>query len=298
MRKDSIVTEDSEVFYVYVLLDPRTDEKYEYEDYKFEYCPFYVGFGREKRSSQHTKIVKARILNEDKKFFLTGNRLKKNIIKRILEFGREPVECIISSGLKHKEANSLERELIALIGRRDQKTGTLTNLTDGGEGQLNPSAETKRKILKAHLGRIPSPETKERISKSRTGKHVGEEHWMRNSEYSESRKVFIDSGVKTQFKPGQEPHNKDKTYEELYGEEKANELKKKVSNRSYKNQEGSSNFNARKRLFIDPDGKEYYSCGDFRKFLKEHKLNRSKIRKVLHGELEHWKGWKVYDIKE
>lgn len=43
------------------------------------------------------------------------------------------------------------------------------NLTDGGEGLLNPSDKTREKLRKANLGKHPSAETKEKMSKARIG---------------------------------------------------------------------------------------------------------------------------------
>lgn len=43
-----------------------------------------------------------------------------------------------------EEACSIERYLIAFYGRSDQNLGTLVNMTDGGEGTVNISEESKR----------------------------------------------------------------------------------------------------------------------------------------------------------
>ena len=45
-----------------------------------------------------------------------------------------------------RKGETLEFEFIKLYGRTDLGLGTLTNLTNGGEGQLNPSAETRIKL--------------------------------------------------------------------------------------------------------------------------------------------------------
>jgi hypothetical protein len=50
---------------------------------------------------------------------------------------------IVEDKLSWEEACIRERVLIKEYGRRDQKSGTLVNLTDGGEGLLNPSQEVR-----------------------------------------------------------------------------------------------------------------------------------------------------------
>jgi group I intron endonuclease len=63
----------------------------------------------------------------------------------------------------------LERRYIKLLKTR--RPGGY-NLTDGGEGLLNPTLEIRLKISKAITGRKHTPETLEKISNSRKGKGV------------------------------------------------------------------------------------------------------------------------------
>ena len=48
---------------------------------------------------------------------------------------------IIETGLTADRAKILEIELIKQYGRKDKNKGTLVNLTDGGDGLLNPTKE-------------------------------------------------------------------------------------------------------------------------------------------------------------
>jgi group I intron endonuclease len=47
------------------------------------------------------------------------------------------------------------------------------NMTDGGDGMLNPSQEVREKWSKQRIGRKASEETKMKMSKSGIGKHLG-----------------------------------------------------------------------------------------------------------------------------
>jgi hypothetical protein len=88
---------------------------------------FYVGIG-----------------NEIKRAFDTKNRSNK-YWKNIVNKCGHTVE-IIEDGLTWEEACEREKYWIKFYGRFDLKKGTLINMTDGGDGQSNPSEETRQKL--------------------------------------------------------------------------------------------------------------------------------------------------------
>lgn len=93
-------------------------------------------------------------------------------------------------------ACELEQFLIQEYGRRDLGTGSLVNMTDGGDGSLNResprkgvtlSEETKRKMSEAKKGHKHSEETKLKISESSKGKKLSEEHKANMSKAKKGR---------------------------------------------------------------------------------------------------------------
>ena len=79
---------------------------------------------------------------------------------------------IESDGLLEFEAFARERDLIASLRARGVR---LVNLTDGGEGTLNPSDETRAKLSAYQRGRKKSADHIEKIRQANTGKLRTEE---------------------------------------------------------------------------------------------------------------------------
>lgn len=114
-------------FYVYVYLDPRPGKGLQ---------PIYVGKGTVDldRASYHWE---RRCVNP----FL------QSVLDKIRAAGLVPQITIAAYMEDEDEAFAMERDLIAQYGRRDLRTGSLCNLTDGGQGVsgLKYSEERLRK---------------------------------------------------------------------------------------------------------------------------------------------------------
>lgn len=111
--------------------------------------PFYIGVGS---SANYNRA------------YTSENRNKHwNNIVNITGYEVE----ILFDNLSDDEARSKEIEFINLYGRVDQKTGTLVNLTDGGDGCLSRimKEETKKKIGNKHKGKKYTKEFKDKLSK-------------------------------------------------------------------------------------------------------------------------------------
>lgn len=92
---------------------------------------------------------------------------------------------ILKSDLSWEEACELEILLISYYGRRDLGTGSLVNLTNGGEGSLGVivSEETRQKLSEASKGFKHSEETKEICKMINLGRKRSDETKKKLSEY-------------------------------------------------------------------------------------------------------------------
>jgi len=107
--------------------------------------PYYIGKGSNKRARYHTKRD------------ITAPPLDKSRI------------VILETNLTEIGALALERRMIRWYGRKDNHTGILRNLTDGGEGGSGriQSQSEKDKRAKKTTGLTRTKEQKDNISKGR-----------------------------------------------------------------------------------------------------------------------------------
>jgi predicted GIY-YIG superfamily endonuclease len=133
--------------------------------------PFYIGIGKtEKRAfSKHRR-----------------NKYWKSITSKT----NYEVE-ILFDNLSWEECCVKEIELIKLYGRKDNGTGILVNMTDGGEGSLGiiKSDEVRKKLSECQsgdkhyfYGKSHSDETKEKLSIKLKGRIISEESRKKMSE--------------------------------------------------------------------------------------------------------------------
>ena len=120
---------------------------------------FYIGIGIPKRPYQMSK-------SERNNFTL--KKIKKAKKKKSFHIQ------ILHSGLNRDQAIWYEISYIKSIGRRDLGLGTLTNLTDGGEGTKSfpgywkgkhRSEATKEKLRQANTGKILPKKQRQDLSK-------------------------------------------------------------------------------------------------------------------------------------
>lgn len=153
-------------YYVYVIMDPRLKVEYIFNEFKFDYFPFYIGYGKNDRIKHHLY-----------KRELSRKCYKTSKIKSILDSGLSPIFLKISENLTFEQANELEILFISLMGRIDIGTGILSNHTAGGMGTKDKvlSPESKDKMSKSHIGIKHSNETKCKLSNIHIGKTLSSE---------------------------------------------------------------------------------------------------------------------------
>jgi hypothetical protein len=166
--------------YVYIYLDPRKCGNFSYGKFTFNYEPFYVGVGKGLRFREH--------IRESFKF-KSLNLFRYNKIRKIIkETKNEPIIIKLFEKLSREEANRIEIDLIEKIGR--YPFGPLTNLTVGGDGVVDPSQETRKK-MSLHCS-FRRPEVRKKISISRRGIKLSEEtkKKMKESRMGEKNPMF------------------------------------------------------------------------------------------------------------
>ena len=128
-------------YYVYELWDPIKHE------------PFYVGKGTVgSKYPRYACHLKGAFYKKNGKY--KNNSHKDHRIRKIISQGYTPEIKIVLEIEEEELAFDKEKELIKLYGRRDLKTGSLTNKTEGGDGVSGRISTEKEKLKKrlSHLG--------------------------------------------------------------------------------------------------------------------------------------------------
>ena len=131
---------------------------------------FYIGIGSEKRAYQKNP--------------------RSDFCKRVVSIHGYEVQ-ILKSDLLWKDACELEKLLISWYGRRNLNTGTLVNMTEGGDGSVgySPSEESRRSRSEKMKGVPKSEKARKNMNKSKIGKSISEEHRLK-CKLSNAKKVI------------------------------------------------------------------------------------------------------------
>jgi len=174
--------------------------------------PFYVGWTDTKtkgknRPKEHLKEERRAGSNIN-----TGNRLKLNIIRKIRKSGMdvEIREVFYTDDLD--QSFNVERDLICQYGRRDLGKGTLSNMTDGGEGKVGVIDSEYTRSLKAQA----------RIGKKHTAESI---NLIKSARKKQKPAVWSDDAKLKQSQRTHLRQNLGKTYDEIHGPEAGNKIK-------------------------------------------------------------------------
>ncbi len=138
------------------------------------------------------------------------NKRRNNLWQKITNKSDYNVEIILEN-LTWKEAIKKEIEFIKYYGRINLNTGTLSNLTDGGDGTKNKiiSLETKNRMSESKKGTKLSEETKRKISKLHTGRIKSEDEIKKLSKALLGHKISEETKKKiSEIKKGKIAHNR------------------------------------------------------------------------------------------
>jgi len=185
---------ESDRFYVYALLDSSI------QDSEYIFQPFYIGKGKGNRAWSHIR-----------EHLSAGcNPIKESRIKKIKSKGIEIKVGAWRYFDNEKNALQFESNLISKLGRINNGSGILTNLTLGGDGGTSGipcSEEKKLAISKANTGKKRSSQYIEQLSQRmrgnspwNKGKKLSTEYRKKLSESHRGRKQSPES-VEARIKP-------------------------------------------------------------------------------------------------
>jgi len=212
------------MYYVYLLKNPTT------------MLPFYVGKGKGKRAQYH--------ILRNQKGKNTENPYKDHVIRQILNEGLSPIIEYVFWSNDEKMAYDFEEELIVKYGRkRYDPNGILTNLCKDNRPPHNEYSEERKQSYRERMlgntlnkGRIQSQEEKDKRANSlqkayNNGTRVVTNKMRESSRKTHSGKVVSDKTRKKQSDSAKinKAWRIGKTNEEIFGIEKAKEIREKKS---------------------------------------------------------------------
>jgi hypothetical protein len=126
------------------------------------------------------------IAKEDNGIYRRANEIKlgRNLIHQSIINKTTIIVEIVLDGLTWEEACEKEKELIMLYGRKDQGTGILSNMTDGGEGAINRIYSEQANLSRSVKlkGRKFSEETINKMKASRNARTDSQKGYKRSEE--------------------------------------------------------------------------------------------------------------------
>lgn len=315
MKNEAI---EKNIFYVYAYLDPRKLGDYSYDNFGFEYEPFYIGKGKKDRYRNLLKTYRKTY----------ENRHLKNRIDSIRKEEKKPIVTKVLDCLFEFESFAVEMTLIDGFGRRDLGTGTLCNLTNGGDGcsgrivtkeqierqKKNWVSPYKGKKIEEIVGEKRGTELRKQASdrmkknnpmKKEENKRYGKENVMSNPNVKKRHGKVVTSEEFRRKQSDAKKGEKNPNYGKIFGDDnpaRRPEVRAKLRMASAgKNNGMYGKPNPRAREVAMMKRKEYIIISpenigvmtkDLRGFCKKYDLSKSGMNAVANGYYtQHRGGW-------
>ena len=222
---------ENNVFYVYVLRHP-------------DGVPLSVGKGCGARAKRHLSRSHSQFVNR--------------IISKIRRDGGDPVVDFVFETDDERAAHVREIELIGFYGRRNNGTGCLANLTDGGEGQSGRvcSDETRKKIGAKSADRECTIETRAKISKA----HKGRKH---TSDAVEAYRIAAIARATPEYRAAQAERTKVQWTPERKAKQSAS-MRARWDEKSFRDNISEKNSIAAKLQWADADYREKWMASRYK----------------------------------
>jgi hypothetical protein len=239
------------ISYNYILLDPRKAGQYTYEGLNFSllYEPYYVGKGKKNRMYGHFQDYS---LKDD----ILKNRKIKSLLKLYTKSILRQFVIQVNKNISNTTANEKEIQIIKAIGRIDLKSGSLCNLSDGGDGN-NMSPTLKQNLREKHLALNQTPD----YIHPKKGRPVSLDTRQLQSERATGRTMSNETKIKRAATTTGKPQK-----------------------------------HSRKIILVSPDKVEYECFGNFRITCESLNINYRTMVNLLRGKYaaSTIKGWSIY----
>lgn len=256
---------------------------------------YYIGI-----TSQSIKARFAAHFSESKR--LDTNKFKRALRKYNIN---NWVLCLLEETTTLNDANEKEKYYIKEYNTFENGY----NSTKGGCGSVGRifSTQTKKKMSEKAKIRANTETGRKLLSengKLRKDIKQNKQHKLNRSKslkghaVSEKTRTKISDSLKGNIPWNKGKHTplKDKTYEEIYGKNKALLKRKKLSEKMKKTREKNRKMgNFKNWLLINPSGKEFI-VDDLVEFSKRNNLDPAGFRRVSNGTTKQYKGWNAIKL--
>ena len=227
--------------------------------------PFYIGIGKDKWYRRAYKTS-------------CKNKHWDNVIAKT-----DYLAEILFDDVDYEFAKRKEIEFITLYGRKDLGTGTLVNMTQGGDGVTNWSEERRTKHISRFKNRIVTNETRMRQSLAQIGKKQSHEQVAKRMQTIKERGIVITK------------ETREKMAAKLRGRPQSDWARKKIRESQIGKPHEKQCVPIRQ---YDLDGNFIYDFKSIKEAALILELQHSNISKVLNNARSHTGGFKFKYLRD